>query len=290
MLLPLLGCLPAFVPPAIEGNPAHDWDADGFSEDEGDCDDGDDGVHPDARERCDGVDDDCDPATPECPGPYEAPLDEAERLRPVGGGAPRFGTAVAGGIDVDGDGWVDLLVGAPGCASELEACLYLYHPHEDGLGLPDVLTFGDGSMDAPGEVVLLMPDVHGDGVADVVASAPTYDVSFGEEGAVFGWFDGLLDRSPALRRFGGSSPDRLGHSLAYLGDADEDGFHELLVGAPFGFHEGFNSGIVLYVVLDDPEDESVTELLGEESEDGFGVAVSPAGDVDGDGRADWLVG
>ena len=55
----LLACI-ALEPPEIRINPDHDWDGDGQTENEGDCDDGDASIHDRAVEACDGVDADCD--------------------------------------------------------------------------------------------------------------------------------------------------------------------------------------------------------------------------------------
>ena len=41
-------------------DPSQDADGDGFSADQGDCDDGNTGIFPGATERCDGIDSDCD--------------------------------------------------------------------------------------------------------------------------------------------------------------------------------------------------------------------------------------
>ncbi|MDP6931981.1 MAG: putative metal-binding motif-containing protein [Myxococcota bacterium] len=56
----LAACLPGYEPPVVPGNPEHDWDGDGYTEVEGDCDDEVGGVYPGADEVCDGIDNDCD--------------------------------------------------------------------------------------------------------------------------------------------------------------------------------------------------------------------------------------
>ena len=60
LLLIVLACAPPLDAPEVLENPAHDFDGDDFSEDDGDCDDSLKPVNPDAVERCNGLDDDCD--------------------------------------------------------------------------------------------------------------------------------------------------------------------------------------------------------------------------------------
>ena len=60
MTLLLLGCVQGAFPWWDQDNPHDDFDGDGFTEMDGDCDDGSAAVHPGAEERCNGLDDDCD--------------------------------------------------------------------------------------------------------------------------------------------------------------------------------------------------------------------------------------
>ncbi len=60
VLLLALGCIPELVAPILADNPDHDFDGDGVTESEGDCDDLRDAVAPNRAERCDGFDNDCD--------------------------------------------------------------------------------------------------------------------------------------------------------------------------------------------------------------------------------------
>ncbi len=69
LLTGLAACLPPFpAQPSTDtgtSNPTSDVDGDGYTPDDGDCDDGDASVHPGAQETCNGIDDDCDQATDE---------------------------------------------------------------------------------------------------------------------------------------------------------------------------------------------------------------------------------
>ena len=92
-----------------------------------------------------------------------------------------------------------------------------------------------------------------------------------------------VNHSP-LYTFNGDSGDELGVSVSGAGDVNGDGFADLIVGAPGDAPSGsarVYSGIdgnVLYT------------FDGDDADDLFGVSVSGAGDVNGDGFADLIVG
>jgi len=83
--------------------------------------------------------------------------------------------------------------------------------------------------------------------------------------------------------------DRLGVSVAWLGDADGDGAADFLVGARYAdVGAAIDAGSVF--VYSGKDGRLLYRLDGEGAGDWFGVAVAGIGDVDGDGRADFIVG
>lgn len=88
-----------------------------------------------------------------------------------------------------------------------------------------------------------------------------------------------------LHTFAGAALEELGYSVAAAGDVDDDGYDDLIVGAPGGTA---NPG---YARVCSGLDGSILfTFTGDTAGDEFGAAVSGAGDVDGDGHADLLVG
>ena len=94
---------------------SYDYDGDGYSEYDGDCDDSDPAVHPGARERCNGVDDDCDGQTDEGMGRSSCGIGGCQRtVDNCVDGVPRTcapgppSPEVCNGIDDDCDGEVDM--------------------------------------------------------------------------------------------------------------------------------------------------------------------------------------
>ena len=67
LLHSFFACLPSYPDKGSEylNNPAHDFDGDGMTENQGDCDDGDATIYNNAPEKCDGADNDCDGAIDE---------------------------------------------------------------------------------------------------------------------------------------------------------------------------------------------------------------------------------
>ena len=90
---------------------------------------------------------------------------------------------------------------------------------------------------------------------------------------------------------GPSDQGAAGTSVASPGDINQDGYDDLLIGAP-GVDGGRGAG---FVVLGPVEDEAsladvAYEELGESASDAAGAAVAGPGDVDGDGVVDMLIG
>jgi hypothetical protein len=121
-------------------------------------------------------------------------------------------------------------------------------------------------------------DVNHDGAADAIVGEPFPDrgttwVLSGATGAV-------------LRSFPGEPGDANGYAIADAGDTNRDGYHDVISGAP-----GQTAGAVGRAYLYSGRDGRLLHVFtGLATAEAFGSAVSSAGDVDRDGRADLLIG
>ena len=185
---------------------------------------------------------------------------------------------------------------------------------------------GDAASDQAGRSVSAAGDVNGDGFDDLIVGAPTGDdggilageayVVFGSD-AGFGTADGSgrqvidLTSLSAAEGFiiqGDAAGDYAGDSVSAAGDVNGDGFEDLIVGATFGDDGGVTAGEA-YVVFGsgagfgtaDGSGRQVIDLTSLSAAEGFiiqgdaagdnaGVSVSGAGDVNGDGFDDLIVG
>ncbi|MCB9766417.1 MAG: FG-GAP repeat protein [Alphaproteobacteria bacterium] len=221
-------------------------------------------------------------------------------------GAPDddLGTSVAGAGDVNGDGYADLIVGAPedddlGVRSGA-AYVWLGSAAGVDLSAEQKLTASDGaSVDELGCAVAGGGDFNGDGYDDVAVGTRDDDDLGRDSGAVYVWYGSAAGvdagSEQKITASNGETLDAFGAAVAVAGDVNADGYDDLVVGAPGrGFDTRQGRGTV-YVYHGGPSgldasSEQRINTIARVGGDAVGGAVAGAGDVNGDGYADILVG
>ena len=270
----------------------------------GECDDTDAAVNPGDLEICSNfVDDDCDGLAVGCTPTGDILLDEADATLWGEDADDLAGYSVTWAGDVDGDGLDDLLVGARESATTgiYSGSAYLILGPLSGdssLSGAHASFRGETYGDYAGCSVAGVGDVDGDGFDDLLLGASGNDAGGGNAGAAYlihGPVTGELDLAVAdVRLTGEDSGDQAGWSTSTAGDVNGDGLDDLLVGA-FGNDLGGGNAGAAYLLLgpvtaDLSLSASHARLLGEDTLDTAGSSVASAGDVDGDGLDDLLVG
>jgi hypothetical protein len=221
------------------------------------------------------------------------------------------GLGLAMGGDLNGDGLDDALVGAPYNDESAYAAgkTYVLFGRTSGwttnvdLGGMHASFVGEGYNTGCGYPIAIPGDVNGDGLADILFGASSDDEAASNAGQVYlvfgrttGWTQsenlGYADAS-FLGEDGG---DFAGGHLGGAGDVNGDGYHDLLIGAPWNAANGWEPGQTYLILgrsggwqMDTPLALADATISGELPND---LLAFPAGggDVNGDGFDDFLAG
>ena len=207
-----------------------------------------------------------------------------------------FGDTVAGAGDVNGDGFDDLLVGAPrwnnGESSEGKAFLYLGSA-SGGTTIPAWQLEGNQVSANLGTALAAAGDVNGDGYADFLVGSSRYDNGNTDEGRVYLFLGspGTISTSPARTFEGNADNAAFGASVGTAGDVNGDGFADFVIGATGIAAGGVNRGRVqLYLGSATLPTAPAFTYDGPQDSDGFGAQAITAGDTNGDGFSDLVIG
>ncbi|MBX7041524.1 MAG: FG-GAP-like repeat-containing protein [Ignavibacteria bacterium] len=192
-----------------------------------------------------------------------------------------FGYSISGGGDVNGDGFADMISGAYGYDSNTGRA-YVYTNMMTGEDIPDLTMTGEAALNYFGRSVSNAGDLNNDGFDDVIIGA-SYAPSSTRKAYIF--YGGEIMNSEADVTLSGTTPNAwFGSSVSSAGDVNGDGYDDAIVGEPglsraYIFYGGVSMNNVADVILN-----------GEVTGDSFGGSVSSAGEVNGDGFDDVIVG
>ena len=233
-----------------------------------------------------------------------------------------LGYSVSNAGDVNNDGFDDIIIGAWGASLLNTGAAYIIFGKHTGFSDIDLSTIslssshlgyqisGEATGDKFGFSVSNAGDVNKDGIDDLVIGAAYKGSQNGAAYVIFGSSSppadialSIINLSSSGRGFkitGAPPHSRFGASVNHAGDVNNDGFNDIIIGAPAS-SSSLGSAYIIFGKkgLQTDIDLSNTDLLslgrgfkitGATTGDYFGSSVNSAGDINNDGVDDMVIG
>lgn len=195
-----------------------------------------------------------------------------------------FGISVASAGDVNNDGISDIIIGAAwNDAGGLNAGRAYVFSGSNGDTL--FVFTGEAAWNHFGGQFASAGDVNNDGYSDLIVGASSNNITVNDTGRVY-VFSGLDgDTLFIFRRE--SHLDSFGSAVASAGDVNNDGFADIIMGAPFEGGRSVGNGRAY--VFSGLNGDTLYVFSGEIAGSDFGLVVASAGDVNIDGYDDFII-
>lgn len=239
----------------------------------------------------------------------------------INSSSDNFGYSVAGAGDINNDGFDDLIIGARLAGSPDPGAAWVIYgkANQDAvlsantlIGSKGFKLSGDGANAQAGRTVASAGDINNDGFDDFLVSSPFHASTAVQTGSVYVVFGkgtafanntnlAALDGTNGFEIIGEAQNDMAGWSASSAGDVNNDGFDDILIGArevTVGSAQSAGSAYLIYgkasgytadLLLSSLNGATGTQFQGV-GQTFSGSSVASAGDINGDGFDDLIIG
>jgi hypothetical protein len=187
-----------------------------------------------------------------------------------------FGSAVDGRLDLDGDGYPDVIIGAPLDGSQNAGSVLAYSPHLH----QNLYTLHGSAGDLLGQFLRsLQADLDGDGIDDFIVGAPAVVSAYVYSGAT---------GAPLFSKTG-QAGSAFGFAVSRGGDIDGDHVCDFLIGSP-DYDDAALGRVGRVSAFSGADGKKIWSFDGLNVGSQFGFSIAEPGDLDGDGIPDCIVG